>query len=117
MDAVGVARSVLVGLSSRRRPPKTRSSITNDPFVRMKGTTRSWERRRRDVVEMILEVLDAEPTDLQFVNVRKASELIVAAEILRARMLQGDRSLLAISFGSKVKTAAPCVLFSSSLRT
>jgi hypothetical protein len=75
------------------RSPVTRARVTND-VRRLHGLdARTREgRRRRDLVAIFLDALGAPPTELQLVQVRRAAELTVATESLRARVLAGEVS-------------------------
>jgi hypothetical protein len=72
---------------------KGRARATNDPaYVSRASSYRAQSRRRRDLVAIFLDALGGTATDLQMVQLRKAAELTVAAETLRARVLAGDAS-------------------------
>jgi hypothetical protein len=85
---------------SRRQPdlmaratPETkmgRSRATNRPGYLAKPTRLRQTRRRRDLVRMYMDAIGPEAvTDLTLVAIRRAAELTVAAEIARARVLNG----------------------------
>jgi len=73
-----------------------RSKVTNDPHY-LRGTRgrdgRTVQgRRRRDLVTIFINAIGgrAAASELQLVQIRKAAELTVAAETVRARVLVGD---------------------------
>jgi hypothetical protein len=71
-----------------------RSAVTNDPRFLPKNplSRRALDRRRKDLVSSFLAALgpDALNDDLTQVLVRRAAELTVAAEVVRAGMLTGN---------------------------
>jgi hypothetical protein len=70
-----------------------RSRATNDPlFLARDESGRRQARRRRDLVRMFIEALGPDVSDLTLVAVRKAAELVTAAEAARARVLNGGTS-------------------------
>jgi hypothetical protein len=73
---------------------KGRARATNDPaYVPLASSHRAQSRRRRDLVAIFLDALGGTATDPQMVQLRKAAELTVAAETLRARACwRRDRS-------------------------
>jgi hypothetical protein len=82
--------------SGRSRPPSksSRSVLTNRPnFLPTSPLNRvAVNRRRRDLCAMLIEAMGGEAvlSDLVMVEVRKAAELVTAAEVARAAMLNGD---------------------------
>ena len=66
--------------------------MTNDPNYMPKVTPNrvAQNRRRRDLVAMLLDACGGSVSELGMVEVRKAAELTVAAEVARAAMLNGD---------------------------
>jgi hypothetical protein len=77
--------------AARRPPAATRSAATNDVFYLPKTTNRTAQnRRRRDIIAMLLAACDGTVSELGMVEVRRAAELLVAAETARAAMLNGD---------------------------
>jgi len=72
---------------------KGRARAINDPgYVPLASSHRAQSRRRRDLVAIFLDALGG-TADPQMVQLRKAAELTVAAETLRARACwRRDRS-------------------------
>jgi len=77
----------------RRFPRASRSAVTNDPRFMTKGppTPRAMDRRRRDLVEAFMTALGGAEavSPVVAMQVRRAAELITAAEMCRANMLNG----------------------------
>jgi hypothetical protein len=69
-----------------------RSRATNDPRFLPKQTPsrRAQDRRRKDLVAVLIEGCGGDVGELALVAIRKAAELTVAAEVARARLLNGD---------------------------
>jgi hypothetical protein len=93
----GRSASATTALSTRladaasARPPTLRSRVTNNPaYIAGAATSqRAQNRRRRDLVRILIQAIGPEAGDLALVTVRKAAELTVAAEAARARVLNG----------------------------
>jgi hypothetical protein len=66
-----------------------RSKTTNKPGYLAPLTPLRQTRRRRDLIRMFIAAIGPEAGDLALVQVRKAAELTVAAEGLRAAVLNG----------------------------
>jgi hypothetical protein len=66
-----------------------RSKTTNKPGFLAPLTPLRQTRRRRDLIRMFIAAIGPEAGDLALVQVRKAAELTVAAEGLRAAVLNG----------------------------
>jgi hypothetical protein len=83
--------STRVAGAASARPPTLRSRVTNNPaYIAGAATSqRAQNRRRRDLVRILIQAIGPEAGDLALVTVRKAAELTVAAEAARARVLNG----------------------------
>ena len=82
---------------SESPPPRTRSRATNDVRYLPRVTNpRAQDRRRRDLITTFLSALAPfGVNDLTQVMVRRAAELTVAAEVVRAGMLTGNQNDIA----------------------
>jgi hypothetical protein len=82
---------------SESPPPRTRSRATNDVRYLPRVTNpRAQDRRRRDLITTFLSALAPfGMNDLTQVMVRRAAELTVAAEVVRAGMLTGNQNDIA----------------------
>jgi hypothetical protein len=77
----------------RRFPRASRSALSNDPAFLAKQplSPRAQDPRRRDLITAFLSALGTTGlNDLTQVMVRRAAELTVAAEVVRAGMLTGN---------------------------
>jgi hypothetical protein len=81
-----------VRLGSDGRSFRIRSRASNDPkYIPKQPNLRAQDRRRRDLITAFLTALGPEAVnDLTQVMVRRAAELTVAAEVVRAGMLTGN---------------------------
>jgi hypothetical protein len=81
------------GRPTRRMPAASRSAITNSPnYMPTSPLNRvAVNRRRRDLVAMLVEACGGEGalSELAMVEIRKAAELVVAAEMARVATLNG----------------------------
>src|SRR5258708_912603 len=85
-------RPARVRLGSDGRSLRVRSRTTNDPrHLQKQPNLRAQDRRRRDLIAAFLSALGPSGlNDLTQVMVRRAAELTVAAEVVRAGMLTGN---------------------------
>jgi hypothetical protein len=85
-------RPTRVRLGSDGRSFRIRSAATNNPkYLSKKPNPRAQDRRRRDLIAAFLSALGPDAVnDLTAVMVRRAAELTVAAEVVRAGMLTGN---------------------------
>jgi hypothetical protein len=94
---LAAARPVSVGASqsdrgSRVLPAKNRAKATNNPFFALNTLNpRVRNRRRRDLIAMLIDGLGGPGavSDMALVTVRKAAELTLVAETVRAEVLNG----------------------------
>jgi hypothetical protein len=85
-------RPAHVRLGSDGRSLRVRSRMTNDlRHLQKQPNPRAQDRRRRDLITAFLTALGPEAVnDLTQVMVRRAAELTVACEVVRAGMLAGN---------------------------
>src|SRR5258708_1873099 len=85
-------RQARVRLGSDGRSFRIRSRASNDPkYIPKQPNLRAQDRRRRDLIAAFLAALGPDAVnDLTQVMVRRAAELTVAAEVVRAGMLTGN---------------------------
>jgi hypothetical protein len=85
-------RPTRVRLGSDGRSFRIRSRASNDPkYIPKQPNLRAQDRRRRDLIAAFLAALGPDAVnDLTQVMVRRAAELTVAAEVVRAGMLTGN---------------------------
>jgi hypothetical protein len=85
-------RPTRVRSGSDGRSFRIRSRASNDPkYIPKQPNLRAQDRRRRDLIAAFLAALGPDAVnDLTQVMVRRAAELTVAAEVVRAGMLTGN---------------------------